>query len=87
MKAAPGRGDALAEAIERAAGGIRQADGCEGVTLLRGKEADDDMLFIERWATVEHHQGALNAMPPGTLDEIQANLAGPPEGSYMDWLA
>jgi len=86
IKAAAGKETELAKAIEQLADVVRAAEGCEGLTLLQDKEEPADFLFIEKWASVEHHKRALESMPPGTLDPVGAAMAGPPEGSYADWI-
>jgi quinol monooxygenase YgiN len=86
IKAAPGKEQALAEAVEGVGHVVRGAEGCEGTFLMQDAENAGDFLFIEKWQTIDHHQKALESLPPGTLDPVVAAVAGPPEGSYMNWV-
>jgi quinol monooxygenase YgiN len=86
IRAAAGKETELANAIEGLADVVRAADGCEDLIFLQNQEDEAEFLFIEKWVSVDHHRRALEAMPPGTLDPVGAAMAGPPDGSYQDWL-
>jgi quinol monooxygenase YgiN len=86
IKAAPGKEQALAEAVESVGQVVRDAEGCEGTFLMQDTENPGDFLFVEKWQTIDHHKKALESLPPGTLDPVVAAVAGPPEGSYMSWV-
>jgi len=86
MKAAPGKESALAEAVQKVGELVEGIDGCEGTFLMQDADNPGDLLFVEKWQTIDHHKKALESLPPGTLDPVGAAMAGPPEGSYMKWV-
>jgi quinol monooxygenase YgiN len=87
MIAAEGREDALAQALQDAARLVAGVAGSEGVEVLRDAEAPGRFVFIEKWATIEHHKAAPGQLPKGGLDAVMAALAAPPEGAYLDYLS
>jgi heme oxygenase (mycobilin-producing) len=86
IKATAGKEDALASAIEGLAKVVRAAEGCESAFLLRSHEDSADFLFIEKWASIDHHRKVLETLGPDVLDPVGAAMAGPPDGSYQDWV-
>lgn len=85
MRAAEGKADALEAAIADIVVAVSQVPGCQGATLMRGIDDPSEFVFFEKWGSVEEHGEALKTVPPGALDAVNANLAGPPEGKYLDW--
>jgi quinol monooxygenase YgiN len=86
MTAATGKEDALAQALQDAAGLVAAVPGNEGVEVLRDVDAPGSFVFIEKWATIAHHTAAPDHLPKGGLDAVMAALAGPPDGAYLDYL-
>lgn len=86
MTAAEGKEEALLEALTTLAKVVRPLDGCLGIELLRDKKRPGSFAFIEKWQSVEIHKAGAAALPAGTFDPVMANLAGPPEASYQDYL-
>jgi len=86
MTAAEGKADALAKALGDVVATIRSVSGSEGVELLQDADQPHQFLFIEKWTSVEAHQAAFSQMPAGTLDEVSAAMAGPPDGAYFNSL-
>lgn len=86
IPAADGKSAEMEEALLTLAKVVEQADGSEGTELLRDLGNEHRFIFIEKWATEEHHARALAALPAGSLDGVQAAAGGPPDGAYYDYL-
>ncbi|MBO9669932.1 MAG: antibiotic biosynthesis monooxygenase [Sphingobium sp.] len=65
---------------------VEKAEGSEGVELLRDLGNEHRFIFIEKWASEEHHAKALANLPEGTLGPVQDAAGGPPDGAYYDYL-
>lgn len=83
MRAQPGRGPDLADALVRVAEGLRGFPGCELYLVSRDRSAPDTVRVTEVWADEAAAQAALAA--PATdptvpdVADVLAMLAGPPE--------
>jgi quinol monooxygenase YgiN len=86
MTAAEGKEDALAEALEAASELVAKVPGSEGVEVLRDVETPGSFVFVEKWATIDHHKAARDHLPKGGLDAVMAALGAPPEGAYLDYI-
>ena len=87
MTAAEGKEEALGVALKDAAKLVAAVPGSEGVEVLHDIETAGAYLFIEKWTTVEAHKAAPDHLPKGGLDAVMAAMAGPPDGSYLDYIA
>lgn len=87
MKAAEGRAEDLAAALKDAAELVRRVPGSQGVEILRDLDDRRRLVFIEKWDSVEAHKAAPQHLPKGALANVMAAVDGPPEGSYLDYLA
>ena len=86
IPAADGKSAEMESALTALSANVRAADGCEGVELLRDLGNEHRFIFIEKWASEEHHARSLAALPEGALDGVQAAAGGPPDGAYYDYL-
>ncbi|BAK67669.1 hypothetical protein SLG_29940 [Sphingobium sp. SYK-6] len=86
IPAADGKSAEMEEALVELSKVVSAADGSEGVELLRDLGNEHRFIFIEKWASEEHHARSLAAMPAGSLDGVQAAAGGPPDGAYYDYL-
>ncbi|MEV0430879.1 antibiotic biosynthesis monooxygenase family protein [Micromonospora sp. NPDC050495] len=83
MRAQPGRGSELADALLRVAEGLRGFPGCELYLVSQDRSASDTVRVTEVWADEAAAQAALAApaadpTAPSVAD-VLALLAGPPE--------
>ncbi len=87
IPAADGKSAEMEEALVTLSKIVATRDGNEGVELLRDLGNEHRFIFIEKWASEEHHAAALASMPEGALDGVKASAGGPPDGAYYDYLA
>jgi quinol monooxygenase YgiN len=62
---------------------IREADGCLSCNLLKGAENSAQLVIIEEWASIAHHQAAASIIPKEQLQQAMAFFAKPPYGIYF----
>jgi heme oxygenase (mycobilin-producing) len=86
VPAAEGMSAAMEAALRDLARLVEAADGSEGVELLRDLGNEHRFIFIEKWASEDHHARALAALPEGALGPVQAAAGGPPDGAYYSYL-
>lgn len=86
IPAADGKSAEMEEALLELSKTVEKADGSEGVQVLRDLGNEHRFIFIEKWASEEHHAKGLASLPEGALDGVQAAAGGPPDGSYYDYL-
>ncbi|MCW2394173.1 MULTISPECIES: putative quinol monooxygenase [unclassified Sphingobium] len=86
IPAADGKSAEMEAALMALSGTVKAADGCEGVELMRDLGNEHRFIFIEKWASEEHHAKSLASLPEGALDGVQAAAGGPPDGAYYDYL-
>jgi quinol monooxygenase YgiN len=86
MIAAAGKDQALLDALVALERVVRPLEGCLGVELLRDVKQPNKFLFVERWRTVEAHKAAGALLPRASFDPVMQALAGPPEGSYQEYV-
>jgi quinol monooxygenase YgiN len=86
MHAQQGHDATLETALAALADVVRGLDGCEGVELLRDAGNERRFIFIEKWATIEHHKDGTKAVPKDVFAPVMAALDGPPDGAYFDYL-
>ncbi|MCW2338525.1 quinol monooxygenase YgiN [Sphingobium sp. B2D3A] len=86
IPAADGKSAEMEAALTALSGTVKAADGCEGVELMRDLGNEHRFIFIEKWASEEHHAKSLASLPEGALDGVQAAAGGPPDGAYYDYL-
>lgn len=86
MHAAEGKDASLETFLGELADTVRTVAGCEGVEMLRDLGNERRFLFIEKWATVEAHKEAGKVLPRELFSGLMANLDGPPDGAYFDYL-
>jgi quinol monooxygenase YgiN len=86
IPAADGRSAEMEEALVELSKVVATADGSKGVELLRDLGNEHRFIFIEKWASEEHHAKALASLPAGSLDGVQAAAGGPPDGAYYDYI-
>ena len=84
--AAEGKSAEMEEALLSLAKVVEQSPGSYGVDVLRDLGNEHRFIFVEKWASEEHHSKALASLPPGALDGVEAAAGGPPDGSYYDYL-
>lgn len=87
MHAAEGKDAMLETALRALADAVRPLTGCEGVELLRDCGNERRFLFIEKWRSIEAHKDAGKMLGREALTGVMAALDGPPDGSYLDYLA
>ena len=86
MIAPEGKEAALEAALGDLAGTLMQVPGYKGAELMQDAKQPTRFVFIERWASIEAHRASGEHLPKGALDALQANLAGKPEGAYLNYL-
>jgi quinol monooxygenase YgiN len=86
IPAADGMSAAMEQALLDLSKIVEAADGSEGVEILRDLGNAHRFIFIEKWASEDHHAKALAALPEGTLGPVQAAAGGPPDGAYYDYV-
>ncbi|KKJ97444.1 antibiotic biosynthesis monooxygenase family protein [Micromonospora sp. HK10] len=83
MRAQPGRGSELADALVRVAEGLRGFPGCELYLVSQDRSAPDTVRVTEVWADEAAAQAALAAPAADStapsVNDVLAMLAGPPE--------
>lgn len=84
MRAQPGRGAEVADALLRVAEGLRGFPGCELYVISRDQADPDTVRVTEVWSDEEAVQAALAAAPPAvgsapSVADVLAMLTGPPE--------
>ena len=86
IPAADGKSAEMEEALIDLSKIVGGNDGSEGVEVLRDLGNEHRFIFIEKWASEEHHAKAFAALPENALDGVKASAGGPPDGSYYDYL-
>ena len=86
IPAADGKSAEMETALRALSAVVCTADGSEGVEVLRDLGNEHRFIFIEKWASEEHHAKSFASLPEGALDGVQAAAGGPPDGSYYDYL-
>jgi quinol monooxygenase YgiN len=61
---------------------ITACPGCISCRLLRSTENAACLAIIEEWDSIESHQRAASAIPPGKIAEAAVLFAKPPSGMY-----
>nr|WP_235538725.1 antibiotic biosynthesis monooxygenase family protein [Sphingomonas sp. Root710] len=87
MQAAEGRDAELKAALLTLAGQVAPLDGCEGVELMIDVQDPHLCMFVEHWASIDHHKAAGAALGKQAFAPVMALLAGPPEGCYLEQVA
>lgn len=85
MTAASGQEEVLGAALRELAAAVRLTAGCEGCELLQDTEQPARYVFIEKWASIEAHKAGGASLPKEAFKPVMAALAGPPEGTYLDY--
>jgi len=83
---AEGRSAEMEEALVELSAIVSKADGSEGVEVLRDLGNEHRFIFIEKWASEEHHAKGFASLPEGALNGVQAAAGGPPDGAYYDYI-
>ncbi len=86
IPAADGKSAEMEEALLELSKTVEKADGSEGVELLRDLGNEHRFIFIEKWASEEHHAKSFASLPENALDGVKASAGGPPDGAYYDYL-
>lgn len=86
IPAAEGKSAEMEAALINLSKVVNASPGNEGVEILRDLGNEHRFIFIEKWASEEHHAKALASLPAGTLDPVQAAAGGPPDGAYYDYV-
>ena len=92
LKAAEGKGDALATALTTLADATHLAPNSEGVDLLRDAENDNRFFYFEKWPSIEAHLKAgewLNTEAAAPVNHalklVAAAIDHEPESSYIEY--
>lgn len=84
--ARPGQLENLAVKMRGFCNAIREIPGCQCCEVLLkmadGETADDQVIVLEVWDSIEAHKSAASAIDPGDIATVMALLAGPPKGQY-----
>jgi quinol monooxygenase YgiN len=83
MQAADGQGEALSAALTALAQEVRALPGCSGVECLIDMANADQIVFIERWDSVEAHKAASALLPKNVMTTVMAALTERPVGRYL----
>jgi len=86
VPSADGKSAEMETALIALAKAVSGAEGSEGVEMLRDMGNEHRFIFIEKWASEEHHAKALAALPSSALEGVQAAAGGPPDGAYYDYI-
>jgi len=86
IPAADGKSAEMEEALVELSKVVSQAEGSEGVEILRDLGNEHRFIFIEKWTSEEHHAKAFETLPDGALNGVQDAAGGPPDGAYYDYL-
>jgi quinol monooxygenase YgiN len=83
LKAKPGEGSNLADAMDALLPDTRAYQGCLGADLMQGLDDRDDITLIERWEQRQDHE-AYSAWrnEQGSLAAIAPLLGGRPTVTY-----
>lgn len=83
MQAPVGGEQILMDALVSLAEEIRPIEGCLGFEILRNLDDPTRVVFVERWVSVDAHQGSGSQLTKDVLTPLMAALAGPAEGAYF----
>ena len=74
--------DALFTFMSRVVAIIQKADGCLSCRLLQGAENKSQLVIIEEWVSIAHHQAAASIIPATEIAQASALFSNPPFGIY-----
>ncbi len=72
----------LFEFIKSVVAEVSLADGCINCQLLKGAENIGQLVIIEEWVSIAHHQAAASIIPKERIEKAMAFFAKPPYGIY-----
>lgn len=84
MSAAPGKEEAMVDALRHLASKVRPLAGCEGIEWGRDAENPAEFVFIEAWTSVDAHKAASSQLSKDDFGPMVAALGGPPAGRYVN---
>jgi quinol monooxygenase YgiN len=61
---------------------VRRAEGCINCQLLKGAENSAQLVVIEEWVSIAHHQAAASIIPKERIEKAMVFFAKPPFGVY-----
>jgi len=80
--ARPGQVDNLHTFLQSVIDIVQNCAGCLECQLLRAVDDPHQLLILERWASIDDHRRAAQAIAPEQLAAVMPLLAQPPTGSY-----
>jgi quinol monooxygenase YgiN len=83
ISAAPGKEDAMVDALKLLASKVRPLAGCEGIEWGRDAENPADFVFIEAWTSADAHKAASSQLTKDDFGPMVAALGAPPAGRYV----
>jgi quinol monooxygenase YgiN len=86
MSCAPGRREELRGALEALAGALREMEGLQSVSVLRGIEQPDDFVFVEKWASMQLQESSGKSVPKQAFTRVMAALADKPSGGSFEFV-
>lgn len=86
LTAAPGKEEAMVDALKLLASKVRPLAGCEGVEFGRDAENPAEFVFIEAWTSVDAHKAASSQLSKDDFGPMVAALGAPPAGRYVNLL-
>ncbi len=86
LSAAPGKEEAMVDALKLLASKVRPLAGCEGVEFGRDAENPSEFVFIEAWTSVDAHKAASSQLTKDDFGPMVACLGAPPAGRYVNLL-
>jgi quinol monooxygenase YgiN len=82
FEAKAGRGADLRRFLSGVIGIVRGCAGCVSCELLESVDHPDRLVIVEVWESVEAHQAAARAIPPGMLKQAVTLFGAPVTGAY-----
>lgn len=87
MVAKPGEAQGLEGALVHLAMKVRPSQGCESIKIVKDMNNDHAYVFIEQWASGEHHKAAGKALGAEVFASIWPLLDGKPEASDLELIS
>ncbi len=75
-------GDELFSFMQHVVDVVQKADGCINCRLLKRAENILQLVVIEEWLSIAHHQAAASMIPPEEIAKAMVLFAKPPFGIY-----
>lgn len=82
FQAADGKADELFTFLKSLVPYISSSEGCASCEVLRGQEATDSFVVIEKWESIDAHKLSIDNFPKEEMQAAMPLFGAPPKGGF-----